>query len=106
MQRWTLGQFFLLFSIGFYFSFYVFFTFLYVTERRDEFHGGMRQACTESDTGVSKSFLPLLFESNRSFFFFFTLVFVYFPLMCCNPSESDSLETASPLQVPLMAYGD
>ena len=40
------------------------------------------QACTKGDTGVSKSFLPLLLESNRSFFFFFTLAFVYFPLMC------------------------
>ena len=28
------------------------------------------QACTEGDTGVSKSFLLLLFELNQSFFFF------------------------------------
>ena len=62
------------------------------------------QACTEGDTSVIKSFLSLLFESNQSFFFFFTLVFVYFPLMCSNPSKSDRLETASPLQVSLMAY--
>ena len=70
----------------------------------DTFKEERDQACTKGDTGVSKSFLPLLFESNRSFFF--TLVFIYFPLMCCNPSESDSLETALPLQVPLMAYHD
>ena len=33
---------FILFSVGFYFSSYVIFTFLCVTERRDEFHEGMR----------------------------------------------------------------
>ena len=57
-------------------------------------------------TPVYGSLLPLLFELNQSYFFFFTLVFIYSPLMCYNPSESVSLETASPLQVPLMAYGD
>jgi len=65
-----------------------------------------KQACTEGDISVSKSFLSLLFESSLCFFFFFTLIFIYSPLMCCNPSESDSLEAVSPLQVPLMAYGD
>jgi len=64
------------------------------------------QVCTKGDTSVSKSFLSLLFESNQSFFFFFIHVFIYFPLMCCNLSESDSLVTASPLQVPLITYGD
>ena len=64
------------------------------------------QVCTEDDIGISKSFLSLLFESSQSFFLFFTLIFVYTPLICCNPSESDSLEIASSFQVPLMAYGD
>ena len=64
------------------------------------------QACTEGDTGVSKSFLSLLFELNQSFFFFLYSYFLLLSSMCCNPRESDSLETAQSLQVPLMAYSD
>ena len=64
------------------------------------------QAFTENDTGVSKSFLPLLFESKHGLFFFFTLFLFAFLWCVRNSSESDSFEAASPLQVPLMAYGD
>ena len=35
------------------------------------------QACTESDTGASKSFLSLLFELNQSFFFLSLLLFSF-----------------------------
>ena len=64
------------------------------------------QADIEGDTGVSKSFLSLLFESNQGFFSSLLLFLFAFLLCVCNPSESDSLETVSSLQVPLMAYGD
>ena len=64
------------------------------------------KACTEGDTGVSKSFLSLLFESNRSFFSSLLLFLFASSSVFVNPNESDSLEVTLPLQAPLMAYGD
>ena len=64
--------------------------------------------CTEGDTDVNKSyFLPLLFESNQSFLFFFILVFLLLTsFVFVNPNDSNSLRVALPLQISLMAYGD
>ena len=64
------------------------------------------EACTECNTGVSKSFLSLLFESNQSFLFVFTLIFWLPSFVFVNLNDSDSLEFALLLQVSLMAYGD
>ena len=53
------------------------------------------QACTEGDTGVSKSFLSLLLESNRGFLFISIFVLFLFPsFVFVDPNETNSLEVA------------
>ena len=58
--------------------------------------------------GVGLSFFfHCYFNRIESRFFFFILIFLLLSSsVFVNPNDSDSLEFALPMQVPLMAYGD
>ena len=47
------------------------------------------QAYTEGDTGINKSFLSLLLELNRSFFFF---LYSYFLLLSSDVLQSKRIQ--------------
>ena len=64
------------------------------------------KACTEGDTSVSDLFFHCYLNRIEISFSFLLLFLFASSFVFMDPNETDSLEVAFSLQVPLMAYGD
>jgi len=64
------------------------------------------QACTEGDIGVSDLFFHCYLNRIEVSFSFLLLFSFTSSSVFVDPDETDSLEVALLLQVPLMSYGD